>query len=234
MHLIILDLHPCSNNHQYFRSPYIKCCVGISGNVDVLYWNRKWFFVRHVHFDSGFHVRWYPTTAPHGITGPLKGIPNRLSYGDSHHVKDTEYFADSSNNPWNPPTIQCPNRTATALQMSLLSLNALLCLCEGDGDVVGVATLLVDGEAQAFHDDQVVELRVQLGVQEVEGKDKEEQVEEERERRVKKVRPCIWLWMTNDETQILSQWSVRRHQQVCKSARYVQAQRMMCTTQASV
>ena len=29
------------------------CC---SGNVDVLQWNRKWFFFRHVKFDSGFHV----------------------------------------------------------------------------------------------------------------------------------------------------------------------------------
>ena len=46
--------------------------------------------------------------------------------------------------------------------------------------------------AQAFHDDRVVELRVQPGVQEVEGKDREEQVEVERERRVKEVRP----WMT--------------------------------------
>ena len=67
--------------------------------------------------------------------------------------------------------------------------------CEGGGDVVGVVTPLVGGVAQAFHDDQVVELRVQLGVQEVEGKDREEQVEVERERRVKEVRP----WMTMDE-----------------------------------
>ena len=44
--------------------------------------------------------------------------------------------------------------------------------CEGGGDVVGVLTLLVGGVAQAFHDDQVVEPRVQLGVQEVEGKDR--------------------------------------------------------------
>ena len=29
------------------------CC---SGNVDVLQWNRKWFFSRHVQFDSGFHM----------------------------------------------------------------------------------------------------------------------------------------------------------------------------------
>ena len=67
-------------------------------------------------------------------------------------------------------------------------------ICEGGGDVVGVVTPLVGGVAQAFHDDQVVELRVQLGVQEVEGKeeDKEEQVEVERERRLKEVRS----WMT--------------------------------------
>ena len=46
------------------------------------------------------------------------------------------------------------------------------------------------GVAQAFHDDQVVELRVQLGVQEVDRKeDREEQVEVEREKRVKEVRP---------------------------------------------
>ena len=64
--------------------------------------------------------------------------------------------------------------------------------CHGGGDVVGVVTPLVGGVAQAFHDDQVVELRVQLGVQEVEGKeDREEQVEVERERRAKEVRPWI-------------------------------------------
>ena len=58
------------------------------------------------------------------------------------------------------------------------------------GDVVGVLTLLVGGVAQAFHDDRVVELRVQLGVQEVEGKrDREEQVEVERKKRVKEGAP---------------------------------------------
>ena len=66
------------------------------------------------------------------------------------------------------------------------------CYCEGSGDVVGVVTPLVGSSiAQAFHDDRVVELRVQLGVQ-VEGKeDREEQVEVEKEKRVKEVRPCI-------------------------------------------
>ena len=54
---------------------------------------------------------------------------------------------------------------------------------------MGVLTLLVGGVAQAFHDDRVVELRVQLGVEEVEGKDREEQVEVEREKRVKEGAP---------------------------------------------
>ena len=45
-------------------------------------------------------------------------------------------------------------------------------MCEGSGDVVGVLTLLVGGVAQAFHDDRVVELRVQLGVEEVKKKKK--------------------------------------------------------------
>ena len=39
--------------------------------------------------------------------------------------------------------------------------------------------------AQDFHDERVVELRVQLGVEEVEGKDREEQVEVEKEKRIK-------------------------------------------------
>ena len=66
--------------------------------------------------------------------------------------------------------------------------------CEGGGDVVGVVTPLVGGVAQAFHDYQVVELRVQLAVQEVEGKeeDREGQVEVEEENRLKEVRS----WMT--------------------------------------
>ena len=66
--------------------------------------------------------------------------------------------------------------------------------CEGDGDVVGVVTPLVGGVAQDFHDDQVVELRVQLAVQEVEGKeeDRKGQVEVEEEKRLKEARS----WMT--------------------------------------
>ena len=46
--------------------------------------------------------------------------------------------------------------------------------CEESGNVIGVLTLLFGGVAQ-FHDDRVVELRVQLRVEDVEGKDKEEE-----------------------------------------------------------
>ena len=57
-------------------------------------------------------------------------------------------------------------------------------------DVVGVVTPLVRGVAQVLHGDQVIELRVQLAVQEVEGKeeDKEGQVEVEEEKRLKEKR----------------------------------------------
>ena len=62
--------------------------------------------------------------------------------------------------------------------------------------------LLVGGVAQAFHDDLVVELRVQFGVQEVEGKDREEQVEVERERRLKEV--SSWMTMEMFMTRLRS------------------------------
>ena len=60
---------------------------------------------------------------------------------------------------------------------------------------MGVVTSLAGGVAQAFLGDQVVELRVQLAVQKVEGKeeeDREGQVEVEEEKRLKEVRS----WMT--------------------------------------
>ena len=46
----------------------------------------------------------------------------------SNLIKEPEYFADSSNIPWNPPTIRYPDQTALVPQMSLLSLYALLFL----------------------------------------------------------------------------------------------------------
>ena len=44
----------------------------------------------------------------------------------SHQTRDLVCFADSSNIPWNPPTIFHPDQIATVPQMSLLSLYALL------------------------------------------------------------------------------------------------------------
>ena len=69
--------------------------------------------------------------------------------------------------------------------------------CEGGGDVVGVVTPLVGGVAQAFQGDQVVELKVQLTVQEVEGKeeDRKGQVEVEEEKRLKEVRTWVTMEM---------------------------------------
>ena len=62
-------------------------------------------------------------------------------------------------------------------------------------DVVGVVTPL-GGVAQAFLGDQVVELRVQLAVQEVERKeDKEGQMEVEEEKRLKEVRTWVTMEM---------------------------------------
>ena len=70
----------------------------------------------------------------------------------------------------------------------------------GEG-VQGVLTLICSGVAQTFHDDRVVELKEQLVVEEVEGKDREEQVEAEREKRVKEGAPwMIWRWLRKDLT----------------------------------
>ena len=73
--------------------------------------------------------------------------------------------------------------------------------CEGDGDVVGVVTPLVRGGAQVLHGDQVVELRVQLAMQEVEGKeeDREGQIEvEEEDVELKERRTCTWTQGVRD------------------------------------
>ena len=39
-----------------FLQHYIQWCTCSLGHVDVFQWNCKWFFSRHVQFDSGFHV----------------------------------------------------------------------------------------------------------------------------------------------------------------------------------
>ena len=39
-----------------FFQQYMQWRMCCSGNVDTLHWNRKWFFSRHVQFDSVFHM----------------------------------------------------------------------------------------------------------------------------------------------------------------------------------
>ena len=76
-----------------------------------------------------------------------------------------------------------------------------LITCEGSGDVVGVLTLLVGGVAQAFHDDRVVDLRVQLVVEEVDGEGQEGKVKEEGRGRIKESAPWMvwsWLWLDSE------------------------------------
>ena len=56
MHLTILFIHPRSSNLQYFLLHNIQGCMSRSGNVDVLRWNRKCFFFRHVQIHSWYNV----------------------------------------------------------------------------------------------------------------------------------------------------------------------------------
>ena len=128
---------------------------------------------------------WTMTIFPQGIAREPPGSQNGPK--EPKHAHCVEFGLE-------PPTVprEDPQEKGKKESEILGGLGKGLPKCEGGVDVVGVDTPLVRGGAQAFHDDQVVELRVQLGVQEVEGKDREEQVEVERERRVKEVRS----WMT--------------------------------------
>ena len=60
--------------------------------------------------------------------------------------------------------------------------------CEG---VQGVPTLICGGVAQTCHDGRVVELKEQLGVEEVDGEEQERKVKEEGRDRVKENAPCM-------------------------------------------
>ena len=60
----------------------------------------------------------------------------------------------------------------------------------GEG-VQGVLTLFCSGVAQTCHDDRVVELKEQLGIEEEDGEGQEEKVKEEGRDRVKENAPCV-------------------------------------------
>ena len=55
----------------------------------------------------------------------LRAFRTAFRMESPHQTRDLECFADSSNTPWNPPTIHCPDLCATIPQMSLPSLCAL-------------------------------------------------------------------------------------------------------------
>ena len=59
-----------------------------------------------------------------------------------------------------------------------------------DEGVQGVLTLFCSGVAQNCHDDRVVELKEQLGIEEEDGEGQEEKVKEEGRDRVKENAPC--------------------------------------------
>ena len=61
--------------------------------------------------------------------------------------------------------------------------------CEGGEGVQGALTLFCGGVAQTCHDDRVVELKEQLGVEEVDGERQEGKVKEEGRGRVKENAP---------------------------------------------
>ena len=68
-------------------------------------------------------------------------------------------------------------------------------LCERGEGVQSVLTLCCSGVAQTCHDDRVVELKEQLGIEEEDGEGQEEMVEVERERASQRGAP---MWMTMD------------------------------------
>ena len=71
----------------------------------------------------------------------------------------------------------------------------------GEG-VQGVLTLFCSGAAQVCHDDRVVELKEQLEVEEEDGDRQEEEVEVQREKRVKESAPMI---MTVGDNEVRSE-----------------------------
>ena len=69
----------------------------------------------------------------------------------------------------------------------------LLITCVRNEGVQGVLTHFCSGAAQVCHDDRVVELKEQLGVEEVDGEGQEGKAKEERRGRIKESAPwMVW------------------------------------------
>ena len=62
--------------------------------------------------------------------------------------------------------------------------------------VQGVLTLFCGGVAQTCHDDRVVELKEQLGIEEEDGEGQEGKVKEEGRSRIREKAPwMVWRWL---------------------------------------
>ena len=88
-------------------------------------------------------------------------------------------------------TANCP-AFIFACSCRLFSEEALFGWCVRGEGVQGVLTLICGGVAQTCHDDRVVELKEQLGEEEVDGEGQEGKVKEEGRGRIKENAP----WMT--------------------------------------
>ena len=82
----------------------------------------KTFGPNWCNLDRSFaEVGWYSTIAPNGKLLVRSMVFRTASYWvSSHQTRDLECFANSSNIPWNPPTIFHPDLIATILQTSCL------------------------------------------------------------------------------------------------------------------
>ena len=77
------------------------------------------------------------------------------------------------------------------IQISLKRKHKIFNVCGRGERLQGVLTLFCSGVAQTCHDDRVVELKEQLGIEEENGEGQEEKVKEEKRDRIKEIAP----WM---------------------------------------
>ena len=150
--------------------------------------------------ENGYSYEWINGQKPHFIKDGIRIICNTENFVPIV-VPGLSSSSSGSSSALRTPMKQESHSSSSSSSSSSPTVNEIQIREREDAtnsdispDVVGVVTHLVGGVAQAFHGDQVVEVRVQLAVQEVEGKeeDRKGQVEVEEEKRLKEVRS----WMT--------------------------------------
>ena len=105
------------------------------------------------------------------------------------HSNQTRFQQEElSNNCWRTPTAtnEVLKKFSSLVPLFLCILLRVVCrVCERGETVQGFLTLFCSGVAQTCHDDRVVELKEQLGIEEEDGEEQEEKVKEEGRDRVK-------------------------------------------------